>query len=358
MSDKMSGNKGEWSELYAFLKLLSQGRIYAADENVQRIDDIYFPILKIIREEHLGERLEYIIDDLNVHIEVHNNRIMTVPRSELGEKANYLLEQIAVHSNSFEIEDIAEYVNGIRVTKIKAPSTDTTDITLQIEDINTGYKNNVGFSIKSEIGNPPTLLNAGETTNFIFRVDGISHDQMAEINSIDTRNKIIDRMAKIKEYGGVIAFDSVNHSGFNRNLIMIDSMMPALMGNMLLYFYENDVKDCKSLVEILGQKDPLKYGETIIYTYKVKKFLCSCALGMKPAKKWDGIDEANGGYIIVKADGEILAYHIYNRNMFEQYLLDNTFFERASTSRHKYMLLYEENGKMYIKLNLQIRFSR
>ena len=28
----MSGNKGEWSELYAFLKLLSQGRVYAANE--------------------------------------------------------------------------------------------------------------------------------------------------------------------------------------------------------------------------------------------------------------------------------------------------------------------------------------
>ena len=67
-------------------------------------------------------------------------------------------------------------------------------------------------------------------------------------------------------------------------------------------------------------------------------------------------NEANGGYIIVKADGEILAYHIYNRNFFEQYLLDNTILERASTSRHDYMSLYEENGEMFIKLNLQIRF--
>ena len=74
------------------------------------------------------------------------------------------------------------------------------------------------------------------------------------------------------------------------------------------------------------------------------------------AKLWDGLDEANGGYIIVKADGEILAYHIYNRNFFEQYLLDNTILERASTSRHDYMSLYEENGEMFIKLNLQIRF--
>ena len=30
-------NKGEWSELYAFIKLLKEGRIYAADENVNRL---------------------------------------------------------------------------------------------------------------------------------------------------------------------------------------------------------------------------------------------------------------------------------------------------------------------------------
>ena len=28
-NSKMSGNKGEWSELYAFMKLLSQGRVWS-----------------------------------------------------------------------------------------------------------------------------------------------------------------------------------------------------------------------------------------------------------------------------------------------------------------------------------------
>lgn len=90
----------------------------------------------------------------------------------------------------------------------------------------------------------------------------------------------------------------------------------------------------------------------MMYIYKFKKFLCSCALGVKLAKAGDGLDEANGGYIIVKADGEILAYHIYNRNFFEQYLLDNMILERVFTSRHDYMYLYEDNGEIYIKLNL------
>ncbi len=353
---RMAGNKGEWSELYAFMKLLSQGRVYAANEKVEKIDEVYYPILKIIREETKGNVIDYVINDGNINIEVRSDIIQTVSRNEMENKANLLLKEIANHSGSFELEEIAEFANGIKVTKIKAPSADTTDISMQIEDIHTNFIRNVGFSIKSEVGNAPTLLNAGLTTNFIYKVTGITYEQAEEINAIDTRTKIKDRMAKIAEYGGKVQYYGMNHDGFKRNLIMVDSSMPEIIGNMLLYFYREDVKDCDKLVDMLGERDPLGYGDTMMYTYKFKKFLCSCALGMKPAKPWDGLDEANGGYIIVKADGEILAYHIYNRNFFEQYLLDNTILEKASTSRHEYMSLYEEDGEMYIKMNLQVRF--
>ena len=352
----MSGNKGEWSELYAFMKLLSQGRVYAANEKVEKIDEVYYPILKIMREENKGEVIDYVIHNDRIDIEIESNTVMSVSRNEMEDKANELLAEIAKHSGSFELEEIAKFANGIKVTKIKAPSSDTTDISMQIEDVHTSYVRDVGFSIKSEVGGAPTLMNAGQTTNFIYRVKGITSKQAEEINTIDTKTKIKERMKAIKDCGGTIEYAGMNHAGFKRNLMMIDTNMPQIIGNMLLYHYDEDIKECKKLVELVGERDPLGYGESMMYEYKFKKFLCSCALGMKPAKVWDGLDEANGGYIIVKADGEILAYHIYNRNFFEQYLLDNTIIERASTSRHDYMSLYEENGEMFIKMNLQVRF--
>ena len=212
------------------------------------------------------------------------------------------------------------------------------------------------ISIKSEDEKMPILLNAGQITNFIYKVKGITAEQARKINAINTSNKINDRMKAIKEADGTLQYVGMNHQGFKRNLIMVDSSMPEIIGNMLLYCYEEDVKECNKLIKLIGERDPLGYRDSMIYEYKFKKFLCSCVLGMKPVKKWDGLDEANGGYIIVKANGEILAYHIYNRNFFEQYLLDNTILERASTSRHDYMRLYEENGEMFIKFNLQVRF--
>ena len=35
------GNKGEWSEIYTLLKLLGEEKLHAADENLEKIDDVY-----------------------------------------------------------------------------------------------------------------------------------------------------------------------------------------------------------------------------------------------------------------------------------------------------------------------------
>lgn len=45
---------------------------------------------------------------------------------------------------------------------------------------------------------------------------------------------------------------------------------------------------------------------------------------MTPERHWEGEEDANGGYIVVKQDGSVVCYHIYNRTDFEQYLYDYT----------------------------------
>ena len=46
---------------------------------------------------------------------------------------------------------------------------------------------------------------------------------------------------------------------------------------------------------------------------------------------------------------------VYNPN--EEYLIKQTRFERGSTTRHEFASLYKENGRTYMKLNLQVRFK-
>lgn len=355
---KITGNKGEWSEFYAFVKLLATGKLFAADEQLRRLQDTYFPILKILRHEDEGKDLEYVIhsDDGTVEVHWQTETIRTLSNQDLVRMASYLYASIVAGGRrAFEIDDSETIMDNLSCSKIAAPSTDKTDIQMQLHDIHTGYKSVCGFSIKSELGSPPTLLNASGATNFVFEIDGISDEKMNLINSIDTDTKIIDRINAIVS-NGTMKFCKVKNATFSGNLMLIDTYMEDIIGALLFDYYCNNAQDCKTLVKRLEEKNPLGYPRKGIYEYKFKKFLCSIALGMMPSKLWDGHDEANGGYIIVKNDGDVVAYHLYNRDAFETYLLNNTKFERGSTKKHGFATIYQENEKMYINLNLQIRF--
>lgn len=183
---------------------------------------------------------------------------------------------------------------------------------------------------------------------------------MNSINTISTRSKIRDRIKEIYACGGKLTYFKLSDDTFSANLMMIDSKMENIIAEMLLYSYREDEKDCSKLINSLEESNPLNYPRKNFYVYKFKKFLCAKALGLEPSREWHGIDEANGGYIVVKLNGDVVAYHLYNRDKFEQYLYDSTCLERASTSRHGYASLYidSDSKKMYIKLNLQIRFKK
>lgn len=356
---KLTGNKGEWSEFYAFVKLLSSGKLYAADQDANKIDGVYFPILKIMRTEGENPETEYVIrsGDGSVEFHLHTDEVRTLSRSSLAEMAACLYAGIRAGNNrAFEIKNSERIMRKLACSKIAAPSTDKTDIAMQLHDIHTGYEPVCGFSIKSELGSPPTLLNASGATNFVFDVTGLTDEQAQKVNDIATDTKIIDRINEIYKYG-TMEFRCAKNVNFAGNLMLIDTRMNEVVGELLLDYYRNNIRTCRELIDRIERRNPLGFPRKGMYEYKFKKFLCSVALGMMPSKVWDGHDEANGGYVIVKDDGEVVAYHIYNRDAFETYLLNHTKFERGSTGKHGFAsVCREDDGKMYINLNLQIRF--
>ena len=355
----ITGNKGEWSEAYVLLRLLAQGKMYAADENLEQIDDMYFPILKILREEIANRKYEDAVNAQDRKIDIYYNGqlVQSHSQEQFCAEADYLYDKIVEGGNrAFAIEKTEEFLKDIGCERLAAPSSDKTDISMQIYDINTGYSPVCGFSIKSEIGNAPTLINATGATNFIYEVEGLSDEQIDSINAIDTRTKIKDRMERIFNEASSVKFVKVSSDVFSNNLMLIDSRLHEIVAASLVCHYKDGYTTCRDVVNALEQANSLSFPVSGFYTYKFKELLCCAALGMTPATAWDGHDEANGGYIVVTSKGNVLAYHIYNRDFFKEYLMNNTKYERASTSRHGYASLYKENGKTYIKLNLQIRF--
>ncbi len=67
----LSGNKGEWSEIYTLLKVIGDKQLYAGDSRLNKIAHLVFPIIKVLREESHGTYTFSYEDDLVV-INRHN----------------------------------------------------------------------------------------------------------------------------------------------------------------------------------------------------------------------------------------------------------------------------------------------
>lgn len=356
----ITGNKGEWSEIYALFKLLGDKELHPGDKEIKKLENLVYPILKILRTEINGN-FEYSIED-DIIIISDNKELFRIPISEFQERAKYLLNEIKNNTGTFSVPEIEEFMQSINCLSLKASSSAKTDITIVVHDQRTGLQPSLGFSIKSQLGNPSTLLNAGETTNFIFKIvdTNISQEEIEEINNIFSRSKIKDRILEIKKKGGKFEFLKTQRAIFSNNLILIDSLLPQILSNIVLCFYSSPYSNTEDLVNITEKENPLEFDTSnkhLFYTYKIKRFLTDIALGMMPSKVWTGEYDATGGYLIVKSDGEVVCYHIYSKNEFENYLLANTKLETASSSRHGFGEIYKENGELYFKLNLQIRFK-
>jgi hypothetical protein len=341
-------------------KLLGDKQLFAGDADLNKVEDLFYPIIKIIRNEREGN-FEYALNDDLVIISGGEEELR-IPISTFIDQSVILLSKIKESSGSFNIPEIEEFMTAVNCHSLKANSTSKTDIRIVIHDQKINQTAELGFSIKSQLGGEATLLNAGRTTNFIYRIEDFNptQEQISSINEIDTRSKIKDRILAINEMGGKLSFTTLEQSVFKNNLVLIDSLLPNILADIIKTFFTSDLSAIEELTSNINEINPLNYDTTFAHTfyeYKIKRFLTDVALGMTPSKVWSGIYDATGGYLIVKENGDVLCYHIYNKNQFEDYLFANTKLETASSTRHEFGKIYEEDGQLFFKLNLQIRFK-
>lgn len=358
----LTGNKGEWSEVYVFLKLLADGRLNAADANLNAIPNVYYPIIKILRQENHCSSREY---QLNGNIKIvdgsNGKEILDIPIEQFVIRSQQLFQELRIAvGRSFGFADIEEFLHSIDINSLSALSTDKADIKVVVHDQNTGLQPQLGFSIKSMLGGNSTLFNPGNTTNFIYELIGKGELNIDEINLISETPKIANRISAIRNRGFNLSYIGIQSSTLQLNLQLIDSDLPQILAELLLLKYSSP--GLALLAPILTQltiNNPLNFDLSQghpFYEYKIKNFLTDSALGMTPGRMWTGHYDATGGIIIVKENGELVCYHIYNRNEFQDYLLNNTRFEQASTSRYNFGDLYRQGDRILLKLNLQVRF--
>lgn len=363
----LKGNIGEWSEIYTLLKLLSDGNLVPGNENIEKLKGVFYPIVKILRTESNGS-FEYAIDD-DIIIRNSNEELLRIPILEFKNKSYFLFNKIKENKDrTFAVPEIEAFMNEIKCISLKANSTTKSDIQIVIHDLRTNQQPNLGFSIKSQLGSPSTLLNPGKTTNFIFKITGLNlNEDLDFINNLFVKKAekysrdLKGRIREIFIRGGKFEFIKPENNIFDNNLTLIDSLLSKILSEIVLEFYSGNKSKVKDLVEHLEEKNPLKYDLSSnhkFYQYKIKRLLTDIALGMTPNKVWTGEYHATGGYLVVKDDGDIVCYHIYNKTEFENYLFNKTKLDTASTTRYEFGDLYLEKEELYFKLNLQIRFLK
>ncbi len=357
----VSGNKGEWSEIYALFKLLGDMEVFTGDENLNKKKDLFYPVLKILREER-GKSYEYNIENRDVVVMTEGGvEFLRLPVAEFRRQAERLFRQINANKGVFSVPDTETFMNMIRCRRLKAPSADKTDIKIIIHDPRTGMCPKLGFSIKSKLGRPSSLVNASSATGFAYKISGVdfSDESIEGINGINTKNKIRDRLKAIENCGGVLTFAGVKSSVFNNNLIMIDSRLPEILSCMLLHYYKGNAKTLADLTALASNENPMGYDISrgnAYYEYKIKHFMTDAVMGLMPASVWNGIYQANGGYLVVKEDGDVLCYHFYDKNIFEAYLFRNLTFDTPSSTRHGFGKIVKTGNELSFDLNLLVRF--
>lgn len=81
----IKGNIGEWSEIYTLLKVLGDEKLYAGNESLEKLKDLVYPVLKILRTEK-NDEFEYSIDQNVVFITSAGKQLLKLPVSDFAQK--------------------------------------------------------------------------------------------------------------------------------------------------------------------------------------------------------------------------------------------------------------------------------
>ena len=368
-------NKGEWAEFYVMLKLLGEGKIYAADELLRKNYKSYLDILKVIRQE-TSRVLDYVIDTKKGIVAVTDQEtgkvLEEVSQKEFRKQSDILFDGMSkVSGKSIEAPvSVCDFARVIYVTKPKAPAVKAlkkqfggkNDIFIQVRDPGTSLVSVMGFSIKSKHSQNPTLFNAGSSSQFLFCVNGCDDEKADRFNAIEDKGNRGWSKCKdyLKETGMTLEFIDTKNPVYHDNLVLIRESMPDILG----WCVKDRLVDADGhyevmeTVERLAKANPLGVSSPDVFYEKVMKdFLMAGFTGMTAGKVWDGKEQVNGGYIVVMADGDVLCFHSVDRERFRDYRYRNTHFEYVSTGKYVWGYIEKTEDGYVLPLNMSVRFN-
>jgi hypothetical protein len=340
-------NRGEWSEAYALLSLIANADFVLSDKSLADENSTQYKVKSILIPTNTPNKfVSLVVQDHSV-IANFDGQHSSIPLADIESIATALFQKISSSSSTtFSFNELDTIWTKFFNPQIKATRSEKSDIKLEILDTSTQLKSIKGFSIKSNLGGATSLLNASQSTNFLYEAP----------HKISVPNITPKKLGKFVKSLPLKYLGSVNET-YKLNLNKVDQNLENLISHLLVEYYgaSNREKFIKDLLAIVVNKNPLSLSNTSDYKIIMSKFLRATAFGMVPRDLWDGALSANGGMIIVKADGKLSSFYLddsqSNANL-DNYLLEHSFFDTASTTRHDFGKVFDDK---FFKFNLLIR---
>ena len=343
-------NRGEWSELYALVKILAMGSLpHYVDLNSNQPS--HFPVIAVSRWIGGGE-LKFTIK--NGFIEcldvAKNHHISNIPQDDLVIYGQQLLDGIlSGKGRTFAIPSATPMMAELGISSVTGV-TRKDDLRITVYDSHIKQEISSGFSIKSFLGSKPSLLNSSGVTNITYKISGrLETSEVKALNQlgpiplvrslVDTNHKLI--LAHMDQR-------------FVENLKMVDSEMHLLLAEFVLASFRSTGRTTSDVLKVLVIDNPLNYSKLNCedrYKHKIKDLLEAIALGMRPAEPWMGKTEATGGNLVVAADGKLLCHYALDGDSLRDYLYSHTFVDTPSRKRHNFGTIFGDQ----LTLNFQIR---
>jgi hypothetical protein len=346
-----SANRGEWSELYAIGYLMTHGGGYAADEFTRLDSSMFYKVLQIVDNPSGQSETIYKLNEKDVEVLQNGVVAIRLAKDVIAIKVKSFFEDLNIQAqaHAFSLTSGQELMELICKDKLSASSALSADVHLVLEDLETKSETpRKGFSVKSEIGSPATIFNASKSTNLTYKIIGKGIPKpFLKINAVKAN------IEALLDSGFNLEFSSFDNPIFEKSLKNIDSNLPTYLAQVLLAYTQSTTTKMNKICEIAF---PPIDKDSDLKIQKVKKFLSAASMGLKAATEWSGYPEDFGGMLLVKRDGDVLFYYLYNMKKFEEYLFNNLRFETPLATRHGFGQVYEENSEFFIKLNLQIRY--
>ena len=381
-------NTGELSETYAVLYILGKSKISLVDGDLRSIPGEMIQFLRLYRLDETSKRITYILGNdargtPTISYDGLSAPVTPVPASEFEKGANELLVLIRDSAKNKTKTPInaPEVVKALKLLQSKstsAKSIDKSDFTADV--LTRGMAlHDCGYSIKSELGAKPTLINASKDSSY-FEFEVLKNG--APLSVADKGAALaagtkpgLETLRGLLAKGFELRFYACPDT-LRQNLAFMDFHGARFLASVLLEFLTSaklgEARSKKTFWHILqslaervfteGTANEwwgiAKTPETLyaIFERRMREILVCFLSSATVGTLWDGREITKGGMIVVTKLGDVVCLELASRDELGKYLVRNCTLESPSTTRMDGGHVIERDGRLFVRMHLNVRF--